>query len=151
MSPAQAKTPSGVSHDFVDHTSEVTVRARAPTFGELLEEMARAFVELVPEHLRGHPSEQWRELRFEGSDRAGVLVRWLNELVYLADADLWIPDDLQVTVERAPPDSDSLSVHVRARGRELAEPFVLVKAATLHGASVRDENGGCSGEVTLDI
>jgi SHS2 domain-containing protein len=40
---------------------------------------------------------------------------------------------------------------VRARGHALSEPFVLVKAATLHGAKVDDGPDGLVAEVTLDI
>jgi hypothetical protein len=33
----------------------------------------------------------------------------------------------------------------------LNAPFVLVKAATLHGAVVRESRHGLEGEVTLDV
>ncbi|NIT88362.1 MAG: archease [Gemmatimonadetes bacterium] len=42
-------------------------------------------------------------------------------------------------------------VRVRAARLVLSRPFVLVKAATLHGARIREVEGGLEIDVTLDI
>jgi SHS2 domain-containing protein len=136
---------SRASHELVDHTSEITIRLRAPTFAALLDEATRAFGELVPETARGADVPLWREFTVRALDRAGTLVEWLNEMVYLCEVDRWLPVEVQVQV-----DSDS-GACVRARGVALDAPFVLVKAATLHRATVRDVPGGVAGEVTLDV
>jgi SHS2 domain-containing protein len=129
----------------VDHTSEITLRLSAPTFPELLAEATRGFCELVPESLRSWGSETTREVRITGSDRVALLVAWLNEIVYLCDVEGWLPLD----VESARQDGGQMAV--RARGVTLQAPFVLVKAATLHLASVREGEAGLEGEVTLDV
>lgn len=136
---------SGGSHEFVDHTSEVTIRLHAPSFAALLVEATRAFAELVPVTLRGGPLAEWREFDVRGSDRAASLVEWLNELIYLGEADQRLVVDAEVEV------GPRGGAHIRARGRALRAPFVLVKAATLHRASVRDVDGGLEAEVTLDV
>jgi SHS2 domain-containing protein len=132
-------------HEQVDHTSELTLRVRAPTFAQLVEEATRAFAGLVPGRIRGEPSDTEREFRLDAPDRVALLVDWLNELVYLAEAERWIPSDV-----RAESPDDTI-LRVRAPGTRLIEPFVLVKAATLHGAAVRETAGGLEAEVTLDI
>jgi SHS2 domain-containing protein len=53
--------------------------------------------------------------------------------------------DVRVAGER----DDAL--RVRARGVALQGPFVLVKAATLHNAVVREAEGALEAEVTLDV
>ena len=88
---------------------------------------------------------EWREFRVDGPDRAANLVDWLNELVYLCEVDGWIPVEVE-----AEADGDS-EVVIRARGARLGEPFVGIKAATLHHAAVREGPGGVEGEVTLDV
>jgi SHS2 domain-containing protein len=53
-----------------------------------------------------------------------------------------------VDVEVAENDS---GLAISARGVSLVAPFVLVKAATLHNARVREGDDGLEGEVTLDV
>ncbi|MBM4184324.1 MAG: archease [Gemmatimonadetes bacterium] len=133
------------AHELVDHTSEITVRLRASTFQELLAEAARAFCELIPAAYLSREAETLRDVRITGRDRTALLVGWLNEIVYLCDVDGWLPGD----VESAHEEAEGLTL--RARGAPLRTPFVLVKAATLHGASVREGPAGWEGEVTLDV
>jgi len=152
MTSADARAATRASHDYVDHTSEVTIRMRAASYEELLAEAALAFTGLVPDHLGGEPSDEWRTLLVRAPDRAGALVDLVNELVYLAEVESWVPEDVRVRRDDdASEGSGVVTVSVQARGRTLNGPFVLVKAATLHGAAVRDEPDGCRGEVTLDI
>jgi SHS2 domain-containing protein len=134
-----------VGHELVDHTSEITLRVRAPTFPALIAEATRAFAELVPASMRDRISEKRREFQVGGADRAATLVVWLNELVYLCEVERWLPVEVDVTEE------ESVGLHIRAKGVALAKPFVLVKAATLHHASVEEWSRGLVGEVTLDV
>lgn len=132
-------------HELVDHTSEVTLRLYAPTFPALVAEATRAFGELVPASLKaGGPCGEPRDFQVKALDRAGLLVGWLNEMIYLAEAEPWLP----VEVSAAESDPGLL---VRARGTPLREPFVLVKAATLYQAVVRKGPLGLEAEVTLDV
>jgi SHS2 domain-containing protein len=133
------------SHELVDHTSEVTLRMRAPDFCELIGEATAGFAELVPYALRGPMNEQRREFLIQAPDRVAGLVEWLNEMVYLCDTCQWLPTEVDVTSAREG------ELCIRARGEALSAPFVLVKAATLHGAFVREGGDGLEAEVTLDI
>jgi len=135
----------GSSHELVEHTSELTIRLHAPTLRGLVVEATLAFAELVPDALRGEPRDDWREFRMPAPDRAAGLVEWLNEIVYLCEADLWLPTEVSDVSERAG------ELRVRARGLSLRAPFVLVKAATLHDAAVRRRGEGLEAEITLDI
>lgn len=134
----------GVSHEVVDHTSELTLRLRAPSMPALVAAATEAFLELVPPGRLGGDVEDTRVLRVPGTDPVVLLVGWLNELVYLAEVDLWLPTTVDVR-------EDEEGLEVRARGRRLLEPFVLVKAATLHDATVDAGEGGLEAEVTLDV
>lgn len=141
--PSPSSTGLG-GYEFLDHTSEITLRVRASTYGGLIRESTEAFAALVPDSIERAPVEGVRDFRMDARDRAAGLVRWLNELAYLSEAESWIPADVTVSEEGS-------AVHVRARGAALSTPFVLVKAATLHGARVEEGPGGWLGEVTLDI
>jgi protein archease len=141
----EARARLGSTHELVDHTSELTIRLRAPTFPALIEEATRAFGRLVPAALRGRAEQAWRTFQVAGPDRAASLVDWLNELVYLCEVDQWLPVDVEVT------GNAGSAVQVRAQGVVLEGPFVLVKAATLHNVSVSPADGGLQAEVTLDV
>lgn len=134
-----------VGHEVVDHTSEITLRLHAPTFVGLVEEATRAFGELVPMAVRRQVAPEMREFEVEGVDRTAVLVHWLNEIVYLCEAEQWLPVEIDEVTER------DRVLHIRASGASLARPFVLVKAATLHRARIEEQTGGLSVEVTLDV
>jgi SHS2 domain-containing protein len=135
--------PAG--HELVDHTSEITIRLRAPTFPALVAEATRAFAELVPSETTRADAGAWREFSVEARDRVAGLVEWLNEIVYLCEVEEWLPVDAEVAV------GEGGELRIRARGVQLAAPFVLVKAATLHNAAVHEGRRGFEGEVTLDV
>ncbi len=124
------------------------MRLWAPTFPALVVEAMRAFDELVPASIARTPSDQHRELRLDAPDRATALVSWLNELAYLSETELWLPVEADVDEHHT---EGRHALRIRARGHDLAAPFVLVKAATLHGAEVSETPAGLVGEVTLDI
>jgi SHS2 domain-containing protein len=131
-------------HELVDHTSEITLRLRAPTLPMLMAEATKAFAKLVPSRLRGAGGD-WRDFRVEDPEPAVGLVEWLNETVYLCEVEQWLPVEAHFErIERG-------GLRVRARGVRLDAPFVGVKAATLHDAVVRDDGRGLEAEVTLDV
>ncbi len=136
---------SRARHEMVDHVSELTLRIRAPSFPELLSEATRAFGELVPPTMRGRRLRERRDFEVGGIDRASLLVQWLNEMVYLCEVEQWLPAVVEEVRERGE------TVWLRASGVSLTRPFVLVKAATLHGARVSEDSEGLTAEVTLDI
>jgi SHS2 domain-containing protein len=133
------------SHEIVDHTSEVQLRLRAGTLGELLAEAGRALATLQLGGGAGPASGPWREIEVSSPDRASLLADWLNELVFLAETEQWVATefDLEMTDER--------SVRARVRGIEVERVAGLVKAATLHGLRVEAAAGGWEGEVILDV
>jgi len=136
---------AGAGHEVVDHVSEITLRLRAPGFPALLDEATRAFGALLPAGTRQEQTPEARAFRLPAGDRAAALVGWLNEMVYLVEIEEWLPVRIDEAVE------EGSMLHLRARGVRLSEPFVLVKAATLHRARVDEVPGGLSAEVTLDV
>jgi SHS2 domain-containing protein len=108
-------------------------------------EATRAFAELVPPETKRTDDGAWREFRVQARDRAACLVEWLNEIVYLCEVEQWLPVDAEVS------SGEGDQLRIRARGVWLEAPFVLVKAATLHNATVQKAGQGFEGEVTLDV
>jgi SHS2 domain-containing protein len=133
------------SHEVLEHVGELELRLRAPDFPALLREAGLA---LAAELLRGQSGEPVAEavhVELEAGDRAALLVDWLNELVYRADAEGLVLDAFDF--ERA----DEGGVSCRARGVRAAMA-VPVKAATFHGLAVEAAaDGALEARVILDI
>jgi len=135
------------SHEFFDHTSELGLRVRASSFAELLAEAARGLGKLM---LRGRPPSstgRWRALEVNATDREALLVDWLNELIFHAEVERWVPVEIEIVTA-----SDTM-LSARARGVAVDEAPALVKAATHHGLFVRQVGGGgeVEAEVVLDV
>lgn len=131
--------------EVLDHTSEVTLRLRAPDFAGLVTQATAGFLSFVAPERRAGTAAGTEDFEIDGGDRAATLVEWINELVFRAEAESWLP--VEPTVEPV----GTSGARIRARRLELSEPFVLVKAATLHDAEVREIGGGLEVDVTLDI
>ncbi len=125
---------------FVEHTAELEIELEADSPEGVLCEALRAFAELVGP-ADGALVE--REIALEASDPPALLAAWLDELIYLADAEGVVPVSAELRV------TDSRVSGV-LRGRR-GEPRPLVKAVTLHRLRLRERNGAWSGRVVLDV
>ena len=133
------------SHSMWPHTSEIEVHIRAGCLADLLAEAGRALSEVQlagANCVLGGPA---RSLQVSSSDRAGLLVDWLNELIFLADIDRWVAMDFSV---------DSITdTEIRARGSGVTLEWApgRVKAATFRRIRVEDVPGGIEAEIILDV
>jgi SHS2 domain-containing protein len=132
------------SHDIADHTSELRMRLWAGSLAELMAEAGRALAEIQLRGTSAAPGSDWRPVEVSAPDRAGLLVEWLNELIFLAETERWVATEFAVEVADG-------TLRGRARGISLTQAPGLVKAATLHDLRVDDAPGGLTGEVILDI
>jgi protein archease len=125
---------------FVDHTAELEVELESETAEGALLEALRALAELLGP-ADGDVVE--RAVDLSAGDLPALLAAWLDELLYLADAERLVP--VGATLELS---GSHLTGIVRARK---GEPRPLVKAATLHRLRLRPENGTWRGRVVLDV
>ena len=133
------------SHELLDHTSELRLRVRAASLGELLGEAGRALGALELAGRPADPSGHWREIELRAADHGALLVDWLNELLYLAETERWVP--VEFLVEHA----DESAARVRARGVPVPRAPGFVKAATFHDLRIEEVPGGWEAEVVLDV
>jgi SHS2 domain-containing protein len=127
---------------WAEHTGELELRIEAPSEAAVFAEALAAFSELAGDG--EGPSSAEREIVLVGEDRELLLAEWLNELVYLADADGFVPD--RVTELALEPGG----LHGRVRGHD-GEPVPLVKAASLHRLEYGKTDGAWHARVVLDV
>ncbi len=133
------------SHRFVDHPGELHLRVRAESLGEVMVEAGRALGTLQLGQRRASGNVPWMEIEVHSTDREALLVDWLNDLIYRAETDGWIP--LEFTIREV---SDR-HLSVRARGGMVNERPALVKAATLHGVRIQPVSEGLEADVVFDV
>ena len=134
--------PDAVAHRFAEHVGEVEVELEASSERGIFESALAAFAELVGADAAGEPASH--ELELTASDRALLLVDWLNELVFLAETARFVPERV---------DSFELAdCRLRATvAGHRGSPRHLVKAVTLSRLALEQEGGMWHGRVVLDV
>ena len=137
---------------MLDHTADVGFELRAPSLEALFDEARRALLMVVFEH----PPEEGEgvdTVRLTAPDRETLLVRWLNELVYLIQDAGFVP----VGAEIQPPEAEDSGYALEAR--LAGAPLLLeeygwqgeIKSATFHGLEVTNDEDGWHARVILDV
>jgi SHS2 domain-containing protein len=129
-------------YEWVDHTAELELRIEAASVAEIFAEALLALAELMKSDGGGEPARH--ELAASAPDRATLLVEWLNELVYLAEARGFVPQRVEHL------ELSDTDVEATVSGRR-AVPRPLVKAVTYHGLSLDEVGGGWRATVVLDV
>ncbi len=142
------RAAESTSHELVEEAFELGLRVRAPSFGELVAEAGRAISKLMLAGEGGGAGDatgDWRRFEIHAADRAAVLVNWLNEIIFHAETEHWVPTEF--SVESA---SDS-ALEISARGVTVEEAPTLLKAATFHGLEIKETDGTLLVEIMLDV
>jgi SHS2 domain-containing protein len=129
-------------YEWVEHTGELELRLEAETLDGLFREGLAAFAELLGEAPGGEAAEH--AVSVSGPDPPTLLAEWLNELVFLADAEDFVPEG----VERLDVTADTVDAVVRGRR---GSPPPLVKAVTYHRLTAERRNGVWAATVVLDV
>jgi SHS2 domain-containing protein len=133
--------------EILEHTADIGLSARAPTREELFEALGEGLATLQGAWFPDGGAE--RLVAVEAPDPEALLVAWLDELLYLHEAEDAVFAAL--AVDRVNDMSLSARVRLAPRGgRELEG--VGIKAATYHRVRVAQEaDGRWAGQVYLDV
>jgi SHS2 domain-containing protein len=128
-------------YEWHSHTAEIELHVVAETEERVYADAVEAFsryVELDPSGERAR-----HEVRVEASDRGGLLVALLEELVFLADTEGFVADRASVSLGNG-----RLTCLLEGR-RTRVDP--LVKAATYHGLRFERAGETWQARVVLDV
>ena len=127
---------------WAEHTAELELQIEASSEAAVFEEALIAFAELLGD---GGGDPMTRELEVEAEESSMLLVEWLSELVYLSEAEQFVPAQI-ASLELS--DGRLRATLEGHRG----EPRHLVKAVTLHRLALwQDEAAGWHARVVLDV
>ena len=134
--------------ELIDHTADIGVIAYGADIAQAFANAGRALFSLITE--TDTLSERtFRDIEVEASDEAGLLVAWLNELIFIFDTEHLLFKRFEVT----------LPAGERLRARGYGEPVdktrhslkTGVKAATYHLLSVERDKDACKVRVIFDV
>lgn len=137
---------------MLDHTADVGFEIEAPTLVSLFDEARRALLLTVFER---PPKKRERELilRLAAPDLETLLVRWINELIYLIQHTGSVPVRAKIRIQEAGTDAFSLEA-LLAGAPALLEDYGWqgeIKSATFHGLTVVPKEEGWRAQVILDV
>ena len=131
-----------------DVDADVGVRAWGPTRAEAFAQAALGVFALIvsPDEV---DEREHREVRAQADSPETLLVNWINECLYVHEIEAFVVSRVEVTAC-----SDTV-VHGRLHGEPLDAGRhrlgTVVKAATLHGVSVRVREGRHEVEIIVDV
>ena len=142
------KVDHSYSFEILEHTADVGLVARGRDQAEAFCAAAYGLASLMADLSRAEPLEE-RQVEVEAEDAEGLLVAWLSELVYLFDAEGFLP--CRFDVQQI--DRHSLRAHVDGDHFDPMKhpPNATVKAVTYHQLRVQYKAAGCEVQVIFDI
>jgi len=141
------------SFEEIEHTADWAIRVRGATLADLFINAAQAMYSLVVD-LSALPLSEQRIIRVEGVSIEGMLVAWLNELLYLTEMQHLAFGRFHIETLAEPGDlaqGDGGRLVARAEGGEARELRKYIKAATYSGLTVRREAGNYVAEIVFDV
>jgi SHS2 domain-containing protein len=137
-----------MTFELLEHPADIGFRARGTTLEELFSSCARALVSIILDPSAIRPIESI-SIPGAGGDLGGLLVNWLNEVLYYVDG------RRLALAEFAVSHVAETSVECIARGeprdRERHPSRVTVKAVTYHQLNVERTADGWVADVYVDI
>jgi SHS2 domain-containing protein len=130
-----------VTYEWRDHTAEIELVMSSDSPEAIFREAADAFGRYVELDSGGEPATRTVDLSAE--DRATLLVALLEELIYLAETEGFVPDDSTVELS-------GNHLHMELRGRT-TDVQPIVKAATYHNLEFGQTPGAWHARVVLDV
>jgi len=133
--------------EIVNHTADVGIIAYGADISETFANAARALFSLITE-LDDVEEVLYRDIELTAVDEESLLVEWLNELIYLFDAENVIFKRFDII------ELNNTRLKARSYGEKVDSSRhklkTGVKAATYHMLKV-DRGNGCKAQVLFDI
>jgi riboflavin kinase/FMN adenylyltransferase len=131
-------------HEEVQHTADRAIQVWGEGLPELFEGAAHGMYQLMAD-TEGLVVTHRREVQLEAYDLESLLVEWLNELLYLTEAEgmMWLEFDIAFPSQT--------QLFARVGGMRAEATRGTIKAATFHNLKVCRDGAGWSTLLTFDV
>ena len=122
--------------DYFEHTADIGVEVMADSMEGLYAEAGRALFNLIGDLDQIKPTEA-EKVALASADETGLLIDWLNELIFLFDARGWLFSEFDVSLSRVI-EPASLQLAAVCKGEKVAGHKIKIgiKSATYHQAGI---------------
>jgi SHS2 domain-containing protein len=133
--------------EILEHPADIGFRAFGGTLEELFANSAVAMLSIAGDPEAAEQRQEYR-ISVESGDRDGLMVDWLNEVLYWYDGKRIALREfrVQLTGERI----DAVATG-EPRDPERHRSHLIVKAVTYHQLRIEERDGAWIAEVYLDI
>lgn len=134
--------------EFFDHTGDEGVMVFGKSIGELFQNAAESFFEVLTDAKVVQPVHV-RKISLAADDYDDLLVSWLNELLYFFDTELFLGSRYEIRKLSR----DHLSADVWGERYDEHRHRIrrVIKAVTYHQLSVRECQGRWEARVVFDL
>jgi len=133
------------NYKIIDHEADVGFEIYGKTLEDLYKNAVEALFSLIVEPGKMKPE---KGKRINLKDDQGLLIVFLNELLYLWDTEGFIPRDLSLKIENKKLTGTVVGgIYDPSRDKIKAE----VKAVTYHKFSIEEKNGMLKATVIVDV
>jgi SHS2 domain-containing protein len=144
-SEAAAASSSAVTFEEIEHTADRALKIYGSDLKELLQNAAAGMNSLLDPEYEASDRPEEKSVELEAMDAESLLVEWLSELAYWAEAEMLVFHKI---------DLHSVSpTHVKATiyGRRAAGLEKHIKAVTYHNLAIIKTNEGLTATVVFDV
>jgi SHS2 domain-containing protein len=134
-----------IDFEEIEHTADWALRVRGRDLGELLVNAARGMVSLMISNPPATPVNVDRIIELESIDAESLLVDWLSELAYWAEAETLV--FYQFDLQDVTPTSLQAIVH----GGHAPNLKKHIKAVTYHNLEIIETAEGLEATVVFDV
>ena len=138
---------NGFVFEILEHPADIGFRASGATLEELFGNSAVAMLSIAGDPMAAEPREEYR-ISVESGDRDGLMVDWLNEVLYWYDGKLIAMREFRVELGANRIDAVAIG---EPRDPERHRARLIVKAVTYHQLKIEQRDGLWIAEVYLDI
>jgi SHS2 domain-containing protein len=134
-----------MKYKFLEHTADIMFQAFGKSKKEAFENSAMALKEVMFSGIK-FKSKLKRKIKVSAKDDVGLLYRFLEQFLYLLDADDFVFEKVKVKISK-----NKLEADVFGDLREGYEFTNDVKAITYNSMFVKEENGKVITQVVIDV
>jgi len=129
----------------INHTADWALRVHGVDLADLLQQAAAGMLALAGALPVPDATTQPRTLRLQAADRETLLVRWLEELLFLLENQGLLPGRIQLEV------GPGLQLEARLELGPVGRLSRAIKAVTFHGLHVIDTSEGVEATLVFDV
>ena len=139
------KSTQNADFEEIEHTADWALRVRGCDLRELLVNAARGMVSLIVADPAALPGDVEQALELEAIDAESLLVDWLSELAYWAEAEMLVFHRFELH------DVTSTSLRATIRGGHTPALTKHIKAVTYHNLDIVETENGVEATVVFDV